>query len=416
MTPQELGFLIFRLVLTTIIFGIQFYFFRMVMRYVRGCSAPIGLVWTVRGVFALFNLPLLILIFLRPQLLHFPEWFITFGIQPFYVWHGTAVLLFLVAMVGLLFRWLFKSTRWLVRLVPVTQRKVDQLTNSDRYKRINESRRVFLRRGFITLAGTTLGGTVYGLAARRDYEINEVEIPISNLPPAFHGFTITLIADVHSGMFMTKSEMSGYAQAINELKSDLIAIPGDMVNRHVLEAHPFAEAFSDLSAPFGVYGSLGNHDFYAGADEVSKVIEQTGIHLLRNDRAEITKDGQRIYLLGVDDVGRPHRAEEMFESVTRGANAGTPRILLCHRPYFFEQAAAQNIDLILSGHTHGGQVVFASLGRTYITPAMVASPYVWGLYKMNGAKMYVTRGLGVVGLPIRINCPPEIARITLVKR
>jgi predicted MPP superfamily phosphohydrolase len=103
----------------------------------------------------------------------------------------------------------------------------------------------------------------------------------------------------------------------------------------------------------------------------------------------------------------------MMETAARSIVTQGPRILLCHRPYFLKQAADQGIDLVLSGHTHGGQVVFGRFGDLTLTPARLASPYVWGPYSLGAAQMFVSRGIGTVGLPMRINCPPEIALIIL---
>jgi predicted MPP superfamily phosphohydrolase len=117
--------------------------------------------------------------------------------------------------------------------------------------------------------------------------------------------------------------------------------------------------------------------------------------------------------MGIDDVGRSDRATSHMRSAARGVPDALPRILLCHRPYFLEEAAAMGMDLVLSGHTHGGQIVLGHIGPLILTPAAIASPYIWGRYSRGHTQMYVSRGIGTVGLPMRVNCPPELTRITL---
>ena len=208
--------------------------------------------------------------------------------------------------------------------------------------------------------------------------------------------------------------MDMYCKAMMSLGTDIIVIPGDFVNSQTEEVYPFAESFSALHAPGGVYGVMGNHDFYAPDPErVAREVDGCGVKLLRNDNMIIAKNGAHLALIGIDDVGRADRAVAHMQSAARGVPDVLPRILLCHRPYYLEQASSLGMDLVLSGHTHGGQIVLGHIGAVTLTPASLASPYVWGHYSRGNTQMYVSRGIGTVGLPIRINCPPEITRITL---
>ena len=180
------------------------------------------------------------------------------------------------------------------------------------------------------------------------------------------------------------------------------------------EVYPFAEAFEGLKAPYGVYGVLGNHDFYTrDVNTVVKEVNGCGIKLLRNENVTIQKNGSYFHLVGVDDIGTHDQADMAMTYALRGINDQVPKILMCHRPYFFDVAESKGIALTLSGHTHGGQIVFFKMGSTIIAPARIASPYVSGLYTINESNMYVNRGLGTVGIPVRLNCPPEITKITL---
>jgi predicted MPP superfamily phosphohydrolase len=210
--------------------------------------------------------------------------------------------------------------------------------------------------------------------------------------------------------------MQRYVAAANSMGVDLMAVTGDFVNSDLNEVYPFAEAFVDLKGKDGVYGVLGNHDFYTRqVDDVAKEVNQCGIRLLRGEGVRIERNGEYFDFMGVDDVGFPVKAGEFFDQALIGTVAGVPKIMMCHRPYFFQQAEERNIDLVLSGHTHGGQIVFGQVGMNILAPARLASPYVAGLYKRNASQMYVSRGIGTVGIPIRINCSPEITKITLVR-
>jgi predicted MPP superfamily phosphohydrolase len=266
------------------------------------------------------------------------------------------------------------------------------------------------------LAGAAFAGSALGALGKDRYDITEISIPIAGLPDRLQGFTIALASDIHSSVFMTLPTMRNYVSLLNGMGADCIVVTGDFVNSMVEEVYPFAEAFSELRAPLGVYGVLGNHDYYTrNVDAVARAVNDAGIRLLVNERVSLQKENETLHLAGVDDTGSHERAAQWFDKASRGAGEGAPKILLCHRPYYFEEAARRKFDLTLSGHTHGGQIVFARIGNDIIAPARMASPYVAGLYSIGRSRMYVSRGIGTVGIPVRINCPPEITKITLVK-
>jgi uncharacterized protein len=275
------------------------------------------------------------------------------------------------------------------------------------------SRRAFLKTGAIGLASIAFIGSSYSIAHTDDYDLIQRTIKITNLPEEFRGFTIGLLSDIHSSVFMNRKDMDEYVNAMNALKTDIIFVTGDFVNSKTEEVYPFAESFSKLNAPYGVYGVLGNHDYFADVDTVAREVDGCGVKLLRNDAVKITKGGAFINLVGVDDIGRGVKPVEYLSRALNGVRNEMPRILLCHKPYFMDDYSDNRFDLVLSGHTHGGQIVFAKINDTYITPASLFSRYVWGLYKKNGTQMYVNRGIGSVGLPFRVNCPPEVTKLTL---
>jgi predicted MPP superfamily phosphohydrolase len=288
-------------------------------------------------------------------------------------------------------------------------------------------RRAFIRTA--ALAATGYVASASSLSAMRSEEsrLELVKIKIPGLPDALKGTTIGLISDIHSSVYMPRDEMERYKTMVNELKADVIIVDGDFVNSKLAEVYPFAEAFSGLSAPLGVYGVTGNHDYYPkDIEAVVREVEQAGIKVLRNENITLEKNGERIKLLGIDDIyiyevneyianGRTEAGR--IENLMKGVSDDVTTVFMCHKPYPFEEYSQLGIDLMISGHTHGGQVVIAQLDNINLSFASLASRYVSGLYKARSnprAQMYVTRGVGTVGIPLRINCPPEVTKIVLV--
>lgn len=281
-------------------------------------------------------------------------------------------------------------------------------------QKFDATRRAFLQKGVIGLSAFSFIGSATRVISKEEYDIIHETVKIPNLPDEFKGFRIGMLSDVHSSVFMNKEDMAMYVRAMNDLKTDLVVVTGDFVNSQTEEVYPFAESFSELKAPHGVYGCLGNHDYFAkDVDLVAKEVNDCGVKLLRNDAVQIHKGNTFFNLLGVDDIGRNVKANDYITRANASVQNDRPKILLCHKPYFFENAKNQNIDLTLSGHTHGGQIVFGTIDRMPISFAAFASKYVAGLYALDKSQLYVNRGLGSVGLPFRINCPPEVTVLTL---
>ena len=409
-------FAIFRIVVSALLILIQLFFYRKALGYIRKNHKPRWYRAVIHGLFATFNLPMLITMALRLPLYAYPSWLISIGVYPFYLWHFSMIILFVLMMIGKLLKVPFVATAWILSRFTRTKQLLEAARLNKTYLHFDQSRRVFVRQGITALGGATLAGSVYGILIRDRFEILHESILIRNLPDQFEGFTIGLISDIHSSVFMTLDQMRRYVTAVNDLGTDLITIPGDFVNSMVEEVYPFAQAFSELKAPHGVYGVFGNHDHYAGQiDTLAKEINGCGIKLLQNENVAIQRGDAALYLLGIDDVGSSKRAGGFMNAAMAGTKPEGPKILLCHRPYYFDQAANRSIDLTLAGHTHGGQIVFMKIGKDVIAPARIVSPYVAGNYTIAQSHMYVSRGIGTVGVPIRLNCPPEITKITLIK-
>ena len=399
-----------------LLFTTQWLAYRFLRRQVQGALPdrrwPSLVLLTL---FLSFGAALIMVIVIRPKALEFPAWFRWTAMYPFFVWYASTVFLGLVYGLGIVVRVPFRLMASVVRKVDAARKMESRIRERSDFQGFNASRRKFVRGGIGAFSVATFVGNGYGVCVGKDdREITQQEIFIHKLDPEFDGFTIALVTDVHSSVFMTKKDMDEYVRLLNGMGTDAIVVAGDFVNGQTEEVYPFAEAFSGLRAPSGVFGVTGNHDGYVpDPEEVVRVVESAGIHLLHNEHRVLTRGNAHLRFLGIDDASNSSIAlSRMDEAVGSNLISG-PSILLCHRPYYLPQAAARKIDLVLSGHTHGGQVVFANIGRFAITPAALASPYVAGLYRQNRTQMYVSRGIGTVGVPVRLNCPPELTRIIL---
>jgi len=241
---------------------------------------------------------------------------------------------------------------------------------------------------------------------RRDLTLSEGEVRLDGLPPQFDGRTVLLITDTHAGPFVSPAGLAATFARLLAVEPDLILLGGDLITARLEELDEFADAFRMLRAPSGVFAVLGNHDHYAGpAVRVRDRIERLGIEVLHNRSARIASGGAVLSIAGVDDllIGRPD---------LDAALAGTrpPVVLLSHNPDLFFEAARRGVALTLSGHTHAGQIRIPGL------PVLVRQSRFRldeGRFRAAGSELVVSRGLGAVGLPWRLACPPEAVLLTL---
>ena len=407
---------LFFIVVDSLIMGIQVLLYLKAQNLAKESRNPRILKILINTLFVVFNVPLIIIFIFKIHLLRVPVLVLYGAVYPFFLWHFASFLLFLLYLAGKFLRLPFDSVLWVLKQFERPKAWLANVRANEKIMNYDLRRRMFVRRSITVLIGGAVVGSAYGAFRRDDYEISCVDLPIINLPERFENFTITMLTDIHSSIFMEREQMETYVKATNDLGGDMVVVTGDFVNSLTEEVYPFAEAFSGLHGRYGVYGVLGNHDFFTrNVEVVAKEVNDCGIRLLRDQTTAINKDGQKIYLMGVDDVGTAKRAGLLFDDVLRDTEPGIPKILLCHRPYFFEQAAERNIEVTLSGHTHGGQLVIARIGGEVLAPARMASPYVAGLYTRGASQMYVSRGIGTVGIPVRVNCPPEITKFKLVR-
>jgi uncharacterized protein len=300
-------------------------------------------------------------------------------------------------------------------------------------------RRYFFKTATAAAGAAPFITAMYGFAAERlNYQVHRVEIPVSNLPAALDGLKITQLSDIHLSGYMPRSQVRRAVDMANELGGDVAVVTGDFITSIGDPLEDCVDEVRRLVAPLGVYGCNGNHEVYAEAEDRAQFLfAQAGMKLLRQESTLINFRGAPINLIGVDyqrertPGGRRLTLLAGLEPLVR---KDMPNILLSHNPNSFNRAAELGIELSLAGHTHGGQVQVEILDHR-LSPARFISDYIAGLYMrplftpartvasqkflhastLNGphAAIYVNRGLGTVGAPVRLGVPPEISLLIL---
>lgn len=247
----------------------------------------------------------------------------------------------------------------------------------------------------------------YSAQLERRLTVSEATIQVRDLPVAFAGTRLLLVTDIHTGPFVTEPVWRRVFRRLASLEPDAILLGGDFVTSNVEELDTVLAVLPELKAPLGTYGVLGNHDHYTGdAGRVIRELEAANVRLLQNRHATLERGGARLTLAGIDDWNMGHPD---LDAALRGCGEG-PVILLSHNPDVFFEAAGRGVSLVLSGHTHGGQVRLPGLP---VLVRMSRYRLDQGRYRTDRAELVVTRGLGVTGLPLRWHCPPEAVLIRL---
>jgi uncharacterized protein len=310
------------------------------------------------------------------------------------------------------------------------------------------SRRYFFRAATALAGATPFLGAMYGFAAERlNYQIRRVTIPMANLPDALAGLQIVQISDIHLSGYMTRADVRRAIDMANDLGADLAVVTGDFITG---ASDPLAECIEEirrLRAPLGVWGCNGNHEIYAKAEDAAQeLFAQAGMTLLRQESAKLSFRDAQFNLIGVDyqrDRSPNGQKVQVLPYLAPLVRRDMPNILLSHNPNTFNRAAELGIELSLAGHTHGGQIQVEILDHR-LSPARFITDYIAGTYyrplAMPAANrralkdvnysasnefpvsshaqpplsvLYVNRGLGTVGAPVRLGVPPEITLITL---
>jgi uncharacterized protein len=375
---------------------------------------------------------------MRGVISHGSWWTAFFG---FWLTSSIFSYLFIKMIAGV--EWLWKRVRIPFAKKPETVAIAPNLALAGAHdEHIDHSRRYFFQAAGVIAGAVPFVSAAYGFVAERlQFSVREVEIPIANLPPALDGMRITQLSDIHIGSYMPTAQVRRAVGMANELNGHLTVVTGDFVSS---KSDPLEECITELSrlrAPLGVWGCNGNHEIYAEAEAKSaELFQRFGMKLLRLENAELRWQGSAFNLIGVD-YQRQHATEGKHPPMLFGVDPlvrrDVPNILLSHNPNSFRKAAELGIELSLAGHTHGGQVKVEILDHRW-SPAQFLTPYVAGLYRRPllasanvgdaadssgpvvavtdlhcSSAIYVNRGLGTIGAPVRLGVPPEITLITL---
>ena len=267
------------------------------------------------------------------------------------------------------------------------------------------SRRAAIKGMVVTTVGAVAGAGTYGVAYERHHiGVTEAILPVSHLPPGFDGIRIGFLTDIHHSTLVPAEDVIRAVQLVNAAKPDLIVLGGDYVTfGDRAFVGPVSELLEPLRAPYGVFAILGNHD--DDRDMPAALIRQH-IQVLRDTRTALEIRGDRLALAGVRFWTR--RPEDIGRVLRRVEN---PVLLLAHDPRRLDDAALFGVPAVLSGHTHGGQVVIPGVGAI----AGRRFPVLAGLARKDDTSIFVSRGVGTVYVPVRINCPPEVAIVTLTR-
>lgn len=272
------------------------------------------------------------------------------------------------------------------------------------------------RRNFFVASRTVLLGapaiiTGYGvLSGRSEFRVKEVDIPIRGLHPDLAGLRILQLSDIHLSPFLTDQELLRVIAMANETKPHLAVVTGDFITSRHDPLELCIERLSKLRADHGILGCNGNHEIFAESEQLAKdLAARKGIRILRREAETLRIGNAAINLVGVDY--QPFR-DPYLVGMERFVKPNELNLLLSHNPDVFPVAAKQGYDLTLAGHTHGGQVTVEILHQ-YANAARIFTPYVYGHYRKDESALYVTRGIGTVGVPARVGAPPEVSLIRL---
>lgn len=272
------------------------------------------------------------------------------------------------------------------------------------------------RAGVAAVVGVMGTAGYGGLVEAWDYELTETVVPVEGLPERFEGFRIAQVSDVHHGRLVPIEEVRRVVALANSARADMVALTGDYTTKFRQYVEPCAEALAELKATEGVWAVLGNHDHNTDGPLTAQALRRRGINVLTNENTQLRRGADVLQLAGVDDWGW---GKADFKRAMSGVDAARPSLLLSHEPVAFDDSftkgLTRSVSLVLSGHTHGGQINLPLLGSpvTHLWPKYFR--YVRGLYEREGSRLYVSRGTGMIGVPLRFGARPEVAVLRLQK-
>ena len=279
---------------------------------------------------------------------------------------------------------------------------------------VDNSKRTFIKKSLsIGAIGISSSGTIYGFySSRKGPTVIEQDIFIKNLPASYENFTIAQISDMHVGPTIKKKYVEVVQKKVENINPNLIAVTGDLVDGSVKHLSKELEPFKDMIAEYGTFFVTGNHEYYSGVDTWLEETDRLGMINLINENKVLSKGGENIAIVGITDF-RAHQIKSEHRSNPKKAinnlDAGMTKIMLAHQPNSIYSVHDAGVDLQLSGHTHGGQF------WPFHYPTKLANAYLAGHYNHHGTQIYVNRGTGYWGPPLRLGVPAEITVIRLKK-
>ncbi len=251
---------------------------------------------------------------------------------------------------------------------------------------------------------------VWGVVIRRRWvRVTPLEIRLRGLDPAFDGYRIAQLSDLHLGSHCPRERVERWVRRVNALELDLVALTGDYVTSGVRFHEDIAAALGGLRARDGVFAVMGNHDYFGEGEPLMSLLAARGVRWLANEHTTVTRGEAVLHVAGVDDV---YTRRIDIARATDGLPPGAPVLMLAHDPRSFPELSARGASLVLSGHTHWGQIAVPWLASRF-NYARLMTDYASGLYERDGATLYVHPGLGTTGPPVRLGTWPEITVITL---
>jgi predicted MPP superfamily phosphohydrolase len=257
------------------------------------------------------------------------------------------------------------------------------------------------------LAGNLSQVARYALNEANTLIVENIKIRLKRLPKNLEGFRLVHLSDIHHSPFTDIAHISRAVEISNQLKPDMFVLTGDYISHETAYIAPMAKVLGQLKSEFGTYACLGNHDHWTNAEMVTDLMRQENINVLINEGFRFAARGASFWLAGVDDymVGKTD-----LRSALRGSFPDEMKMLLAHNPIIVRRAVRVEVDLVLSGHTHGGQIKIRNEEKRILPRRKLKN----GLYRRKDTQIYITRGIGTVVLPMRYGCPPEISLIELI--
>jgi predicted MPP superfamily phosphohydrolase len=377
-----------------------------------------------------------VVVYLFVILYSYPEWGQGHVIRPadyrlqsmlihaaFWWWFVGSMSSFLLVIAFGAADWVARAVGWVYRKARPAKHRQSAAADAEAAL-LSPDRRRFLERTAIIVSATPFVAAGYGLLfERQNVEVVRPRILLARLPKAFEGFRIAQLSDIHLGPFTTAEYIRRCVAITNGLAPDLIALTGDYVCWDPDAQGEVVRLLAGLRAPHGVFGCMGNHEADVGIeDSITHLFAAQGIRMLRQERAPIRLGDEILNLIGIDngsDVAPEHTQEvegdRRLQQLKVLIMPNTVNILLIHYPQCFDQPEL-GIDLTLSGDTHGGgQLSLDFIHRGLNLSSLIGVPYIRGLYENGSAQLYMNRGIGITGLPIRIGARPEITLLELTR-